>query len=78
MTGKALFQDGVSLRFKGVSEVEKAINFPPCLRNRLFPKLVHSALGVLGVSDPVPVDLDEFETREGWMLDIRIEQKGGT
>ena len=53
-------------------------NRPPCIRNQLFPKSVHSVLVLLGVSDPVPVDLDEFETREGWMLDIRIEQKGGT
>ena len=51
---------------------------PPCLRNRLFPKLVHSALGVLGVLDPVPVDLEEFDARDGWILEIRIDQQGGT
>ena len=40
-------------------------NRPPCLRNRLLPKSVHSALGVLGVSDPVPVDLEDLDTRDG-------------
>ena len=29
-------------------------NHPPCLRNQLFPKSVHLALGVLGVTDLVP------------------------
>ena len=28
----------------------------PCLRNRLLPKSVHSALGVLSVTDMVPVE----------------------
>ena len=39
-------------------------NCPPCLRNRLLPKLVHSALGVLGVADMVTVDLKGFDARD--------------
>ena len=40
-------------------------NHPPCLRNQLLPKSVHSALGVLGVSDPVSVDLQDLDARDG-------------
>ena len=50
----------------------------PCLRNRFLPKSVHSVLGVMGVSDTVPVDLEEFDVRYGWILEIRIDRKGGT
>ena len=40
-------------------------NHPSFLRNRLLPKLVHQALGVLGVSDSVPVDLENLDARDG-------------
>ena len=43
-------------------------NFPPCLRNSLFPKSVQSELGVLSVTDPVPIDMEEFDARDGWIL----------
>ena len=38
---------------------------PPCLRNRLFPKSVHASLGVVGMADPVPIYLQDFNSREG-------------
>ena len=50
----------------------------PMPEKTLFPKLVHLALGVPGVKDPVAVDLEEFDTRYGWILDSRIDQQGGT
>ena len=50
----------------------------PCLRNQLFPKLVHPSLGVPGVTDLVDVDLKEFDARDGWILERRIGQQGGT
>ena len=50
---------------------------PPCLRNRLFPKLVHLALGVIGVTDSMAVELGEFDERDGWILESRIDQQGG-
>ena len=53
-------------------------NHPLFLRNQLFPKSVHLALGVLGVTDPMVVDLDQFDVRDGWILDSRIDQQGGT
>ena len=51
-------------------------NSPPCSRNRLFPRPDHLALGVLGVTDLVPVDLKKFDERDGWILKIRIDQQG--
>ena len=53
-------------------------NRPPYLKNRFFPKLVHFALGVLGVTDPVPIELGEFYVRDGWIPKNRIDQQGGT
>ena len=53
-------------------------NRPPCLRNQLFPKLVHLAIRLMGVTDPVPVDLEDFDARDGWILEIRINRQGGT
>ena len=40
-------------------------NRPPWLRKRLLPKSVHLVLGVLGVSDPLPVDLEGLNARYG-------------
>ena len=53
-------------------------NLPPCLINRVFPKSVDPALGVLGVPDAVAVDLEEFDAKNGWILDGIIDQQGGT
>ena len=54
-------------------------NCPPCLRNRLLPKSVHSALEVLGVTDTVTVDLQDLgaRTNESWRagLILRVVQK---
>ena len=52
-------------------------NHPPCLRNRILSKLVHSAHGVLGMSDAVPVDLEDLDARDGWILESRIDREGG-
>ena len=68
----------------GGSEIEQAIqemgccNRPQCLRNRLFPKWVHMALGVLGVTDLVALDLEESDARDIWILEIRIDRQGST
>ena len=51
----------------GVWEASQEVgcrNRPPYLRNRLLPKLVHSVLGVLGVTDTVPVDLQDLDARD--------------
>ena len=53
-------------------------NRPPCLRNHFFPKSVHPAIGVPGMTDPVAVYLEEFDARDGCILEIRIYQQGGT
>ena len=37
--------------------------------------LVHSALGVLGVTDPVPLYLEELDARDGWILESRIDRQ---
>ena len=69
--GETSVQSGVGLIVGRLSWFGEAIqevgcrNFPPCLRNRLFPKSVHSALGVLGMSDPVSIYLQDFNLREG-------------
>ena len=39
---------------------------------------MHPALVVLGVPDPIEVDMEEFDARDGWILEIRIDQQGGT
>ena len=52
----------------GVWEASQEVgrrNRPPCLRNQILPKSVQSALGVLGVSDPVPVNLEDLNARDG-------------
>ena len=53
-------------------------NRPPYLRNRLFTKALHLVIGILGVPNPVAVDLEELDARDGWILEIRIDQQGGT
>ena len=50
--------------WEAIQEVGRR-NRPPCLRYQLLPKLVHSALGVLGVSETVPVDLKDLDARDG-------------
>ena len=53
-------------------------NRPLYLRNRLFTKLVHPALGVLDKPNAVAVDLEELDARNGWILESTIDQQGGT
>ena len=61
LPGETSVQSGVGLGVKKLSWVREAIqevgrrNCPPCLRKRIFPKLVHSVLGVLGMSNPVSI-----------------------
>ena len=52
-------------------------NLPPCPKKRFSPKSVHLALGVLGATDLVPVYLEDFDVRYGWILKISIDRKGG-
>ena len=71
LPGESYVQSLVGLGVGGLPGVWEASqevghhNHPPCLRNRLLPKSVHSALGVLGVSDPVPINLEELDVRDG-------------
>ena len=71
LLGETSVQSGVGLGIERISWVGEAIqevgrrNCPPCLRNQLFPKSVHSALGVLGMLDPVSIYLQDFNSREG-------------
>ena len=77
---EALVETDVCLgvgRFSGVRQTIQEVgrcNCPSCLRNRLFPKLVHPALGVLGVPNLVAVDLEELDARYGCILESRIDQ----
>ena len=83
LAGEAPVHADVSLGVRGVSRVREVVqevgrcNRPPCLRNLFFTKLVHLELGVIGVLDLVPVDLEDFEARDGWILERRIDQQGG-
>ena len=52
-------------------------NRPPRLRSRLLPKSVHLVLEVLEISDAVPVDLEDLDARDEWILENRIDIKGG-
>ena len=71
LPGETYVQSGVGLGVGRLSWVRGDIqevgrhNCPPCLRNQLFPKSVHSALGVLGMLDPVSIYLQDFNSREG-------------
>ena len=69
-----------SVGFRGVWETSQEVgcrNHPPCLRNRLLPKLVHSTLGVLGVMDTVPAEFQDVNARGGRILESRIDLEGG-
>ena len=55
-----------------------SLQLPPCLKNRLFTKLVNPGLGVPAAMEPVAVDLDEFNARDGCILESSIDQQGGT
>ena len=52
-------------------------NRPSYLRNRLLPKSVHSVIGVLGVSNAAPVDFEDLNARDRWILENRIDQEDG-
>ena len=81
---EALVKTGVCLgvgRFSGVGQTIQEVgrcNRPPFLRNRLFPKLVHPSLEVLGVPNLVAVDLEDLNARDGCILESRLDQQGGT
>ena len=49
------------------------LNQPPCMINQLFPKFFHLALGVLSVTDSVPVYLEDLDARAGWILKSRVD-----
>ena len=82
LPGKALVQSNVRLEIRGISRVGESnqevshCNHPPCLRKQLLPKSVHSALGVLGMTDLLTVDLEDLDGRDGWILESRIDQQG--
>ena len=76
----AIVQFDVSLGVKrgggggrGVLSGDGSPQSPPCLRNRLLPNSVYSALGLLGVTDSLPVDLEDLDARDGWILESRID-----
>ena len=82
LLGEPQVQSGVGLGVGGLPGVWEVIqevghcNRPPCLRNRLLPKSVNLALGLLGVSDAVPVDLEELDVRDGWILESKVDREG--
>ena len=84
MPCEALVDPGVRLRVGWFSKVGQTIkevgrcNHPPCLRNRLFTKSFHPVLGVLGMPVAVAIDLEEFYTRDVWILESRFDRQGGT
>ena len=81
---EVLVNPGVRLRvgwFSGVGQTIQEVvccNLLPCLRKQLFPKSVHSELGVLGILDAVAVYLEYFDARDGWISERSIDQHGGT
>ena len=83
LLGDLHVQSNVGLGVGGLPGVWEAshevgcCNCPPCLRNRLLPKSVHSSFGVLGVSDAVLVDLEDLDARDRWILESRIDCEGG-
>ena len=70
LPGEAPVQSGVGLGVGRLPWVVEAIqevgprNCPPCLGKRLFPKSIHLALGVLGLSDSVSMYIQDFNSRE--------------
>ena len=70
LPGEMSVQSCVGLGIGRISWVREAIqevgrrNCPPCLRNQLFPKSLHSALGVLGMLDPMFIYLQDFNSME--------------
>ena len=79
LSGELHVQYDIGLVFRGTLEVWEVsqelgrCNRPPCLRNRLLSKSVHSALGVLGLSVSVPLDLEDLDSRYRWILESRID-----
>ena len=62
--------------FSGVGQNIQEVgryNIPPFSINRIFPKLVHPVLGILGVPNVVVVDLEELNARNGWILESAID-----
>ena len=49
---------------------------PPALKTDSFPSQ-STLLGILGMSDAVPVDLEYLDLRYGWILESRIDREGG-
>ena len=82
LLGEPLVQSNVSLGVRGhygVGEFCQEVghlNLPPCLRKQLLPKLVYSALVVLGVTEFLPMDLEYLDARDGWILESRFYQQG--
>ena len=52
-------------------------NIPLCLINRLFSNLVHHLLGVVEVEDFGYINLEYLESREVWVLEIKIDCQDG-
>ena len=83
LPGESHVQSAVGLgvgRLPGVWETIQEVgrcNQPPCLRKQLLTKSVHSELGVLGVSDAVTVDLKDLDSKDGWILESRIDIEVG-
>ena len=81
---EAFVEPGACLRvswFYGFGQTIQEVrrfNHPSCLRNRFFPKLVHPVFGVIGVPNSVAVDSEDLDARDGWILESRIDQQGGT
>ena len=83
MLGESHVQSDVVMGFEELLGVWEAIqevgpcNHPSYLRNRLLPKLVYSALVVLGFLDAAPVDLEDLDDRDRLILESRIDHEGG-
>ena len=39
--------------------------------------MVHPVIGVPGVTNPMEVDLEELDMRDGWILESSIDQQVG-
>ena len=82
--GEAPIQAGLGLdaqTFYGIKEAIQKMgccNCLSCLRKRLFLKLVQALLYAVGMLEYVSINMEDLESREGWILEMSIELQDGS
>ena len=81
--GEAHVESSVGLSVWGISCVGEAIqevirrNLLIFLGKQLFPKLVQALIGIVSMSESVSEHLEDIDSREGLILQSRVDRKGG-